>query len=225
MAELIGKAKCRAAARNANAATEPRVTELIPDIAEVVDSRASAWRAIPRRAPHPRQNGRRENATRGVRTSRRHRAPPGARAVPSASPCGAIRWRDRSSFAAPRSTISRHEIAVPHGASSLLTWWVSRWKTCNPACASAELHLMSRRASALPARPGRIGSVKQARAACVRPARSYRGSSSYQPVVPTTIFAPCARQARMFCTTASGVVKSMTTSNPATKGGVSAAAS
>src|SRR6185312_15877688 len=49
-------------------------------------------------------------------------------------------------------------------------------------------------------------------------------SLSYQPVVPTTILAPLARQARMFWTTASGVVKSMTASKPMTKGGVSAAA-
>src|ERR1017187_567921 len=49
-------------------------------------------------------------------------------------------------------------------------------------------------------------------------------SLSYQPVVPTTILPPVASTARIFCTAASGVVKSIVTSNPATNGGVSAVA-
>ena len=56
---------------------------------------------------------------------------------------------------------------------------------------------------------GEVGAVEQA--APRRSARAFMsGSLSYQPVVPMTIFAPVARQARMLVTTASGVVKSMT---------------
>ena len=63
-----------------------------------------------------------------------------------------------------------------------------------------------------------VGAVQQARLRrSARPRMS--ASLSYQPVVPITIFAPVARHARMFCTTASGVVKSITTSKPATNGG------
>src|ERR1017187_9285963 len=50
------------------------------------------------------------------------------------------------------------------------------------------------------------------------------GSLSYQPVVPTTILPPVASTARIFCTAASGVVKSIATSNPVTNGGVNAPA-
>ena len=62
---------------------------------------------------------------------------------------------------------------------------------------------------------GEVGAIEEASERM----SARRGS---QPVVPTTMRAPLARQARMFWTAASGVVKSMMTSKPATKGGVSA---
>ena len=43
-------------------------------------------------------------------------------------------------------------------------------------------------------------------------------SCAYQPVVPTTMRQPSASTARMFSTAASGVVKSMTASTPASVG-------
>jgi hypothetical protein len=104
----------------------------------------------------------------------------------------------------------------------LLTWCVSTTETCSPR-RQRSAHLLRQLQHHLHA-DRKIRPVQQPRLLALRQPAHVR-SLSYQPVVPTTIFAPVARHARMFCTTASGVVKSITTSNPATNGGVSAVAS
>ena len=71
----------------------------------------------------------------------------------------------------------------------------------------------------------KVRAIQQPAPACARPGRAYPAACRTSPSSRSPSSRPVARQARMFCTAASGVVKSITTSKPATNGGVSAAAS